>query len=217
MVRAGLIVWQEDRFALTGRGSEHIPRRLYADEGPRRLPFAVLAGPMASGSAVMAAPGVWAGLEAHQRSVLALDMEAATIATVANDRQVPHWLVAKGVSDHAGPDKDDRFKAFAARASAEVLLALLEKLLARPPAPVVVPAGVRQEVARQLRYHWPDVADVFGVPSHETRRFRAADEPYDLWAWLERRRLLPDLPGALDEIGRSDLAELLRPYVQGRV
>jgi nucleoside phosphorylase len=211
---SGLIVWQDDQFALTDKGSNHIQRILYGDVGgPDRLPFAVLAGPMASGSAVMAAPGVWAGLEAHQRDVLALDMEAATIATVANDRRVPHWLVAKGVSDHADDRKDDRFKSFAAKASAEVLLALLEKLLGPPAPAVTVPEAVRRTVVRQLRYYWPDVADVFGVPSYEARRFRAGDEPHDLWAWLEQRQRLADLPGALAEIGRPDLADVLRPYV----
>lgn len=48
---------------------------------------------------------------------------------MAHDNQVPYWLVAKGVMDGANPEKDDRFKHFAARASAEVLYALLAKVL----------------------------------------------------------------------------------------
>lgn len=214
----GLIVRHGGGYRLTSDGLDTIRHMLYVDlDGPSELPFAVHAGPMGSGSAVLAMPDVWPALAKHQRKILGLDMEAATIATIWHERQVPHWLVAKGVSDHADHDKDDRFKQFAARASAEVLFALLNRLLTPPaaapgPAPRV-PDRVRQEITRQLRYFWQDVADLFGVPSYETRRFRAGDEPHDLWSWLEQRRRLADLPGALDEIGRSDLAGLLRAYV----
>jgi len=206
---------------LTDAGRKRIQRTLYADvDGPERLPFAVFAGPMASGSAVMSDPEIWDRLEVGQRKLLALEMEAATIATVAHERQVPHWLVAKGVMDHADLDKDDRFKAFAAKASAEVLFALLGKLLspAAPspgptPAAREVPGRVKLEVARRLTYDWQDLADVVGVPSYETRRFRAGDEPRELWAWLAARGRLSDLPGALADIGRTDLADLLRRYL----
>jgi nucleoside phosphorylase len=214
----GLIEWRDAELTLTEDGRDHIQRILYHDvDGPDRLPFAVVAGPMASGSPVMATPEIWERLEVGQRRILALEMEAATIATIAHERRVPHWMVAKGVMDHADRDKDDRFKAFAARASAEVLFDLLGRLLTASHAPagsaVHVPGGVMHEVIRQLTYYWQDLADVVGVPSYETRRFRAGDEPHDLWTWLANRHRLPDLPGALDEIGRSDLASLLRPYV----
>ncbi|MGE5156071.1 MAG: hypothetical protein ACM3JP_01070, partial [Betaproteobacteria bacterium] len=49
-----------------------------------------------------------------------------------------------------------------------------------------------------------------GVPSHDRRRFGAGDEPRALWEWLENRERLQDLVNALDEIGRTDLADLLR-------
>lgn len=127
---AGLITWRDARWTLTGAGRDRIQRTLYVDvEGPDRLPFGVFAGPMASGSPVMADRRIWDRLEIAHRKTLALDMEAATIATVAHERQIPHWLVAKGVMDHGGLDKDDRFKPFAARASAEVLFALLGVLI----------------------------------------------------------------------------------------
>jgi nucleoside phosphorylase len=214
----GLTAWDGGRLTLTDAGRDHIQRILYVDvDGPDRLPFVVVAGPMASGSAVMATPGIWDELGTSQRGILALDMEAATVATVAHDRRVPHWLVAKGVMDHADPGKDDRFKAFAARTSAEVLFALLARLLAASPPPARsagrVPDRVKQEILHQLTYYWQDLADAVGVPSYETRGFRAGDEPHELWAWLEGRQRLSDLPGALDEIGRADLASLLRPHV----
>lgn len=215
----GLIRWQGKELVLTDVGRQRIERDLYFDAGPEQLPYQVVAGPMASGSAVMSDPGVWNRLEINQRKILALDMEAATIATVAHERQTPHWLVAKGVMDHADLAKDDRFKAFAARASAEVLLALLTRLLSpaapeqRPtPRAVGIPGPVKREVIRRLTYDWQDLADVVGVPSYETFRFRNGDEPRDLWTWLEIRNRLPELPDALDAVGRTDLASLLRPY-----
>jgi nucleoside phosphorylase len=212
-----LIALRDGGSVLTESGRKYIQRVLYFEvDGPERLPFNVYAGPMASGSAVVTDDRIWAALEAGKRNVLAVDMESATIGTVAAHRRVPHWLVAKGVMDHADPGKDDRFKAFAAKASAEVLFALLEQLLATTPAPAPpsrVPDAVKQEIMRQLRYHWQDLADVFGVPSYEARKFRAGDEPHDLWAWIAHRQRLADLPDALDEIGRRDLAGLLRPYV----
>ena len=216
-----LIVWRDSAMALTPTGRTLIEQALYRDvDGPERLPFAVVPGPMASGGAVMTDPRIWDRLEVSQRRILALDMEAATVATVANDRQVPHWLVAKGVMDHAGPDKDDRFKAYAARASAEVLLALLERLL-KPAAVVppaarpagVVPRTVKAQVLHRLTYDWPDLADVLGIPRHEVRRFRSGDEAYEVWAWLESRDRLAELPDALAGLDRPDLADLLRPHL----
>lgn len=115
--------------ALTSDGSDLVRRRLYDDvDGPQRLPFRVLTAPMASGSAVIADPDVWSRLKAMgMRKIAAVDMEAATMATVAHEEGLP-WLVAKGVTDHADTEKDDRYKHFAARASAEVMFALLERL-----------------------------------------------------------------------------------------
>ena len=217
----GFISWRDGAWALTASGRERVQRTLYDEvDGPRRLPYAVFTGPMASGNAVMSDAGIWSRLEVSQRKLLALDLEAATIATVAHEREVPHWLVAKGVMDHADLEKDDRFKAFAATASAEVLFALLGTLLspaasAPGPAPVAagVPGPVKLDVVRRLTYDWQDLADLVGLPAYVTRRFRPGDEPRELWAWLEARNRLADLPGALADIGRTDLADLLRPHL----
>ncbi|MFG1884805.1 Ltp family lipoprotein [Micromonospora sp. NPDC049102] len=114
---------------LTGYGSDFVQRRLYDDaEGPQRLPFRVLTAPMASGSSVIADSDVWSRIKAMgMRKITAVEMEAATIATVAHEQRL-HWLVVKGVMDHADTEKDDRYKQFAAHASAQVMFALLERL-----------------------------------------------------------------------------------------
>lgn len=59
------------------------------------------------------------------RTVAALEMEGAALALVARGLEIPQWIVMKGVMDHADPRMDDRFKPFAARASAEALRAFL--------------------------------------------------------------------------------------------
>jgi nucleoside phosphorylase len=126
---------------LTDDGARLIRRHLYDDvDGPERLPFGILVAPMASGSAVISDAAIWPVLaRMGMRRIAAVEMEAATIATVAREREIPRWLVAKGVMDHADARKDDRHKRFAARASAEVLFALLDDLVpgmrrAEPPA-----------------------------------------------------------------------------------
>ncbi len=92
----------------------------------------------------------WARLSAMGvRTVTGLDMEAATIATVAETQGVPDWLVVKGVMDHADPAKDDRYKRFAARASAEVLYALLDRRAGRSPNPAA--RNVRPENVRGVQ------------------------------------------------------------------
>ena len=221
----GLIAWQDGQWRLTDPGTAKIQRILADDvDGPRQLPFAVHPGPMASGSAVITDPKIWDRLrEMGVRKIAGLEMEAATIATVAHDRQVPHWLVAKGVMDHANLAKDDRFKGFAARASAEVLYALLGRLLPattrdgrragpahRTPGTGEIPGAVKLEIIHRLHFDWQDLADLVGVPHYETYRFPSGDEPRALWQWLESRGRLRELAGALDEIGRTDLADLLR-------
>jgi nucleoside phosphorylase len=218
---AGLIEFDngdDAGWALTAEGTHKI-RRLLADDvdGPTTLPLAVLTGPIASGSAVVTEAGIWDRLKAMGvRRVAALEMEAATIVTIAHERAVPHWLVAKGVMDRADKHKDDRYRHFAARASAEVLFRLLGELVpGRPssapaPPPPTVPGPVKVAVVRQLTFDWLDLADLLGVPPFARARFPRGDEPRGLWEWLDNRGRLGELPDALAAIGRDDLASLLR-------
>ena len=83
---------------------------------------------MATGNVVMERPEIWDELsDMGVRDITGLEMEAAAIATVAETEQVPFCLIAKGVMDHA-INKEDRYKRFAAKASAEVLFALLTRI-----------------------------------------------------------------------------------------
>jgi nucleoside phosphorylase len=132
----GLITRRGERLSLTGAGRRFIEQRLDEDvPGPEWLPFKVFVGPMASGAVVVKDGVAWDDLKQRGvRTVIGLEMEAATIASAAHRLQVPAWVVAKGVMDHADPRKEDRYKRFAARASAEVLFKLLTTHPAMIPA-----------------------------------------------------------------------------------
>lgn len=125
----GLLTWTGADWQLTEAGRERIQYALYHDvNGPERLPFAIKVGPIASGDVVVKDGLTWGRLARRGvRSVVGLDMEAASIATIAHRLLVPSWVVVKGVMDHADPRKDDRYKPFAARASAQVLWAFLAR------------------------------------------------------------------------------------------
>ena len=112
---------------LTPAGEAEVQKSLLRDvDTPERLPFAIKVGPIASGNVVVKDGITWDSLKTMGvRSVIGLEMEAAAIGRVATAARVPEWLVIKGVMDYADPNKDDRYKPFAARASAEVLRALL--------------------------------------------------------------------------------------------
>ena len=114
---------------LTPRGRSFIEEVIFFDvAGPPRLPFEIKVGPMTSGNVVVKDGVTWDQLKRWGvRSALGLEMEAAAVGGTAHRLQVPVWFVAKGVMDHADPRKDDRYKPFAARASAEVLFKFLPK------------------------------------------------------------------------------------------
>lgn len=129
----GLIARQADRtLALTDAGDDLLWRRMYDNvELPRRLPFRVLVAPMASGDTLVSRPITRSEMLPPGFPAIAADMDALATVRLAIDREVPHWLVVKGVMDHAGSQKYDRYRKFAARASAEVLFALLSRVATR--------------------------------------------------------------------------------------
>lgn len=125
--RIGVIERDGPTFRITAKGRAEVEEAIARDGPPlKTLPYAVHAGPMASGNVVVKDGLTWDMLKKYGvRTVLALEMEAAAIAQVAYRTELQRWIVVKGVMDYADPKKDDRFKPFAARASAEVLLEFL--------------------------------------------------------------------------------------------
>lgn len=98
------------------------------------LPFGVHVAPMGSGNKVEEDADVWAYVSASMRKTLALEMEAAALGMIAHTQRQHRLdaLVMKAVMDFANHGRDDHFKEFAARASAECLLAFLREHLDLP-------------------------------------------------------------------------------------
>ncbi|HEY7145788.1 MAG TPA: hypothetical protein VH637_16225 [Streptosporangiaceae bacterium] len=149
----GLITVPVDRPRLTRAGREYVRRVRYLDvSSPRTLPFRVVAGPMASGDLVVEDGLTWDQLRAPgAETVVGLEMEAATVARTASSRGDLTWIVVKGVMDHADPRKNDRYKPFAARASAEVMFRLLATQLASRTSAPAGPGPARRTRRWQLR------------------------------------------------------------------
>jgi nucleoside phosphorylase len=128
---SGKIQRRRLKFFLTRKGRDAVEAsHAYALASPKVLPYKIHVGPIASGNVVVKDGLTWDLLKTMGvRTVLGLEMEAAAIAQIAFRQGVKHWVVAKGVMDHADPNKNDRYKRFAARSSAEVLLRFLDKVL----------------------------------------------------------------------------------------
>ncbi|MFE8595396.1 5'-methylthioadenosine/S-adenosylhomocysteine nucleosidase family protein [Archangium violaceum] len=118
---------QQKTLELTAEGSAHIKlQQLRHPDGlPEPPPFRVHVGSIGTGSRVMRDPGIFDRLAERERKLLGLEMEASAIGAMAHLHRVRYTLVMKGVMDFADSEKDDHFKPFAARASAECLLAFL--------------------------------------------------------------------------------------------
>jgi len=65
-------------------------------------------------------------------------------------------------------------------------------------------------LCRELVSDWQDLADYFAIPPFTRARFDRGREPQGVWEWLETRRRLSELPGALVFIGRDELLEVLQ-------
>jgi nucleoside phosphorylase len=122
---------------LTPLGRKYIRELLEREPDGLREParFEVHVGAIGTGSKVVEDSRIFGKLSRVMRKVLGLEMEGAAVAALAHLRQLRYMIVMKGVMDHADSFKSDNFKAFAATASAECLIAFLRENLpvARDP------------------------------------------------------------------------------------
>lgn len=120
--------WLEKPLVLTPSGREKAKelQLLYPKGLPKPTGFQIHVAPMATGAAVTEDDTIFNRLADSMRKVLAVEMEASALGALGDIHNIP-VLVAKGVSDFGDPFKDDRYRQFAARASAECLIALLRK------------------------------------------------------------------------------------------
>jgi nucleoside phosphorylase len=133
----GLLMLAGGKLALTEQGRAAVEEHLilHLDGPPSEPALKVHVGAMATGRTVREDPDLFDRLARHVRTTLAVDMEGAAVAQVA-DWFHKRSIVVKAVSDHADHDKDDSFRAFACKASATFLLAFLQEHLPSGPAPI---------------------------------------------------------------------------------
>jgi hypothetical protein len=126
----GLIVVQGGRMSLTAEGQEIVLNEQihFLDGLPADPPMRIHVGAIGTGRTVQEDPKLFERLRHLVRTTLGVEMEGAAIGDIAG-RFERRAIVIKAVSDHADQDKDDSFRAFACRASAEVLMAFLRKHL----------------------------------------------------------------------------------------
>jgi nucleoside phosphorylase len=108
------------------------PRLPDLSPGGEDLPFRLHVRPIGSGSAVREDIEVWGFVTPRLRTTLALEMEASALADLVRARahhDPVDAVVMKGVMDFANHGRDDHFKDYAARASAECLIAFLRDQL----------------------------------------------------------------------------------------
>lgn len=118
--------WVMEPLNLTDSGRSVIERvNLLHPKGlPTPKSFKVHSAPMATGAKVVEDEGIFPRLSNSMRKVLGIDMEASGLAALAEAHDIP-VVIAKGVSDFGDTFKDDRYRHFAARASAEVIISFL--------------------------------------------------------------------------------------------
>lgn len=112
--------------ALTDSGQRRVDDHLFYEKRATVQPFQVHIGPIATGAAVVQDKELFNRLVSNMRKLLGLEMEISAMAALASISELP-FIAAKGVVDFADEFKDDRYRKFAARASAECLLLFLRK------------------------------------------------------------------------------------------
>jgi nucleoside phosphorylase len=162
LVHEGLLELRGDTPVLTGAGLAFVEaaRARDPDWPAQEPPFQVHVGPIATGKTVRKDPQLFSRLERSVRKTLGVEMEAAALGYVAERRGLK-LLIAKAVSDYGDGDKDDSFRRFACRASAEFVAAFLREHLtparptakrraAKPPPEPANPAEFSPSLVRQL-------------------------------------------------------------------
>ncbi len=164
---------------------------LYPDGMPSEKPHAIHIGAMAMGSALVKDEGIFPRLRAVVRETMALDMEGAAIAQLADDEQ-KMFLVVKAVQNYPHNLKDDTYRTFGCRASAKFLLAFLEKKLE--------PRREIEEVPRRTRFDWHE-REWNRERERENAFLRRVEQAAALRhpnAKITRRHVKPPFAGALE-------------------
>jgi serine/threonine protein kinase/nucleoside phosphorylase len=131
LAEEGLLEKRQGRLKFAKAGLDWVANdRLDHPDGPQSDPgFRVHIGPIASGKTVRQDPELFTRLRRLVRKTLGVEMEAAAIGAVA-EKLERRSIIVKAVSDYADHEKDDAFRPFACKASAEFLLGFLRSQVA---------------------------------------------------------------------------------------
>lgn len=172
--------------------------------------FRLYVAPVGSGARVIEDERIWTFVSQSMRRTLGIEMEAAAVGELAHRQRQYHldWIVMKGVMDFADHGRDDHFKEFAARASAECLLWFL-----RDHVPTEVTAGFDDLLTPGTlplpdRLPAPSIllnARYAVVPWHEAGRSEVLAE-LDAWADDPSRDVSARLLHAEGGVGKTRLA-----------
>jgi len=198
--------WVEKPLKLTDTGRQHAEELtlLHPDRLPTPSDFMIHVAPMATGAAVTEDAGIFPRLADSMRKVLGIEMEASALGAFGEVHDIP-VVVAKGVSDYGDSFKDDRYREFSARASAELLIAFLRNaadLLPKQNTPTGLASAnlssplsvsnIPTDLINVLAEEYPDVQQARAL--WQRAGGRACDvenlaRPRDLWQRLWQRSL----------------------------
>ena len=210
--------WIEKGLTLTDEGRVRAEElRLFYPDGPAPgQPFVVHVAPIATGAAVVEDAGIFPRLAQSMRKVLGIDMEASALGAAGHFRNVP-VVVVKAVSDFGDPFKDDRFRNFAARASAEYLVRLLkmsmdllpDKTILNSSAKSLATSGVPMELINTLAELYPESGQARAVwerAGGKGSEVENVSRPQDLWQrlWLRSTRGASVRPSMLLQAAATD-------------
>lgn len=192
--------WVSRPLELTAKGKLHIEELLLLN--PKGLPspkqFNIHVAPIATGAVVKEDPKIFDKLSGSMRKTLGLDMEASGLAASAEALGIP-VIVAKAVSDFGDTYKDDRYREFGARASAETLMMLL-----RSSADLLLPAiqnslqqqpaipFPQRELIDQLAELFPSISETRAIWERAGGYASDVDsiaKPRDLWQLLWKKTM----------------------------
>lgn len=209
---------------LSATGKEYISEIVLLN--PKELPpvkdFEVHVAPIATGAAVVEDESLFPKLSKSMRKVLGVDMEASALGAFGDIHGVP-VIVAKAVSDFGDTYKDDRYRDFAAQASAQCLIKLLREgsdlLPNREQSNNIVDNEIsidkvftETDLIAVLAEEYPDVRDARAVwvrAGGKNADIEAITRPTDMWQriWLRSNQGAQVTPKALLMAVLSDLPE----------
>jgi nucleoside phosphorylase len=143
--------WIQNPLTLTDQGKSYIEDLCahFPTQLPKPANFQIHVAPIATGGAVKEDDQLFVRLSESMRKVLGVEMEASGLAALAEAHKIPA-IIAKGVSDFGDKFKDDRYRKFAARASAEALILLFRNSSHLLPSQYEIPVQVAYASTRPV-------------------------------------------------------------------